>query len=69
MSLRVVLKKDVVSRIMIERGYTWRSLAEVAGVSTITTSRAEKGAKMLPTTVKKIADALDVSSLEISEAV
>lgn len=51
----------------ILRGFTLRQLAARSGVEPATIIRAERGERVYPTTITKIARALDVAPSEIAE--
>ena len=59
---------DTLKQMRLERGYSQRQLAELAGVSNTTVANIEKrksGAH--PNTLRKLADVLGVSPLDLIE--
>ena len=62
----VQLDLEKMKPLLINMGMTWTAVARAAGITPIVFTRAKKGGKVMPATVKKVADVLGCKPLEIA---
>lgn len=66
-SMKATLKPDKLKERILAHGYSFADVATKAGISRVTITHGMKGRPVNSKTVKKIADALGVPTLEIAE--
>lgn len=57
---------DIMRSIIIDKGYSAKQIADKCGLATVTVTRAFAGNGITPTTLKKIADALEISPHDLA---
>lgn len=62
----VQLDLERMEPLLINMGMTWTAVAKAAGITPIVFTRAKKGGKVMPQTVKKVADVLGCQALDIA---
>lgn len=66
MASKMILNPSKIWGLMVNKGLSWKSLAEAAGISTRITYKVSHGQAIYPITAKKIADTLGVRVTDLA---